>query len=84
MPKVKSTLKERIQKEVRNNPDLAEDGSGFLFSKVCKHQISFDSKHGTHFIKSHIESKKHVLNKTKFSKQELIKISFENVLVKRK
>jgi len=79
MPKVRSSLRVKLFKVVKDHKEFTTDGQT-LYCKECDKRITFDHSHGSHYITSHLNSKIHQENcKLKSrNKQTLLLNSLEN------
>jgi hypothetical protein len=75
MPKVKSSLIDKLKNQVKLNSDYQRDGTD-IFCKVCSHMIPYKESHLSNACSSHMKSQKHIELKKKNSQQITLLNSF--------
>src|SRR5713101_4451042 len=81
MPKIKKSLKSKLQKIVNEFKGLKTDGDT-LICTICDKVLTFDHKHGTDRVKTHFQSQQHIkataLKNSKNPQQEFISVLLKN------
>jgi hypothetical protein len=80
MPRIKTSLSEKINEIVAKHPKQLERNGDKVLCKLCLCEISFDSKHGKDNVLSHLKTKNHIKNvETRKSGQSSIVNAFQSV-----